>query len=93
MSYDGLDEDDEVNTVLTNNQNDSYYCNVYSNFKSNEEAEENLFEKVDDEIKVTPKTTFNSKAVHVKKNLQALYNKDANKIIEQPVNEKENLIF
>ena len=76
MSCDGWDDDEEVEMVPTNIVNS--YC-IVSDSESDEEAKENLFEDIDDEIKVTPKTKLNPKLVHIMKNLQASYNKDANK--------------
>ena len=59
--YEGLDDDDEVETVPTNNNDDNICYNIVSGSKSNEEAKENLFEEINDKIKVTPKTTLNPK--------------------------------
>ena len=63
--------------------------------KSDEDAKENVFEgQIDDKIEVTHKTTLNQKVVQALKNIQALYNEDVNKIIEQVAqeeNSKENL--
>ena len=45
---------------------------------------------------MTSKTTLNPKVVRVMKNLQYLYNEDANKIVKQAMHEmamKENLNF
>ena len=45
---------------------------------------------------MTPKTTLNLKVMRVMKNLSASYNDDANKIVEEAVQEKvmkENLNF
>ena len=38
---------------------------------------------------MTPKTTLNPKVVHAIKNLQVLYNNDANNIVEQVAQEKK----
>ena len=43
-------------------------------------------------MEMTPMTTLDLKVLHDMKTLQALYNKDANKIMEQAC-EKENLYF
>ena len=39
--------------------------------------------EIEEAIEVTPKTTINPKVVRTIKNLQALYNEDANKIVDQ----------
>ena len=65
------------------NQNNNYY-NVVNDFKSDEEIEENLFDvDIDKNIEPTPKSTINAKVVQASKQLQVLYNDDANKIVEQ----------
>ena len=61
------------------------------------EKEEKLFEdQIGGKIKVTSNTTFNLKVVGARKDSQALYNEDANKIVEKALQEKatkENLNF
>ena len=47
---------------------------------------EKHYEEIDDNIEATPKTTLNQKVVYAIKNLQALYNEDANKIVKQVAN-------
>ena len=69
MRYDGLDDNEAMETVFSNSECD-------------QEAKENVFEEqVEDEIKMTPKTTPNPKVVLAIKNLHVLYNEDANKIV------------
>ena len=86
-SYDGLEDNEEVKMVSKYNEsNNNYYKVGY--YKSDEEAKDIFFEEqVDDKIKVTPKTTLNPKVVHAMKNLQALYNNHANKIVKQAAQE------
>ena len=70
---------------MANNENDNNYYNVVSDSESDDEAKENHFEvHVDNETEVTRKTTLNPKVVQVMKNLQASYNENADKIVEQP---------
>ena len=58
MSYEESDDDDEVKMVTAINQNNNNDCYVVSDFKSNDKAEENLFdEDIDNEVEATPKTT------------------------------------
>ena len=45
-------------------------------------------EDIDDQVKVAPQTTINTKVVQAMKKFQALYNDDENKIIEQATQEK-----
>ena len=70
---------------------------IYYDLDCKEKEEGNLFEwEKDEELEVTPKTTLNPKVVGAMKNLQASYNKDPNKIVEQAKQEKavrENLNF
>ena len=64
-------------------QNHNYY-NVISDSKIDKEDKENLFEEdINEEVKVTPKTTINAKMMQAMKQLQASYNNNANKIVEQ----------
>ena len=77
MSYKRSEDKEEVEMVLINNENNNNDNDVVSDFRSHDEAKENLFEEqVDDKIKVTPKTTLSQKMVHAVKNLQAFYNED-----------------
>ena len=43
---------------------------------------------MEDEIEVIPQTIFNPKMMHAMKNLQASYNEDTNKIMEQAAKKK-----
>ena len=73
------------------NQNNNNY-NIVSDSKSerDEETEEDLFDvDIDDKVKATPKTTINAKVVQMIKQLQALCNNSANKIVKQEA--RENL--
>ena len=62
-----------------------------------EEVEENFFDqKIEDGLKVTSEITLNQKVVRAIKNLQVLFNGDANKVMKQAEWEKatkENLKF
>ena len=67
------------------NQNDNYY-NVVSDSESesDEGSEENLFDvDIDEEVKMTTKTTIKAKVVQEIKQLQALYNNNTNKVVKQ----------
>ena len=56
MSYEGLNDEEELETVPIINQ-DNYCYNLVSNSESDNEDEENLFdEDVKGEVKTTPKT-------------------------------------
>ena len=58
------------------------------NSKGKNEEEENFFqEHIKHKIEETPKTRLHPQVMKVMKNLQALYNADANKIVEQDVQE------
>ena len=60
-----------------------YYYNAVCDSESDKEVKENFFDKIDDEIEVTSRTTLYPKAVQAIKNFQALYNKEANRVVEQ----------
>ena len=65
MSYERLDDEEEVKMISAYNENNNNYYNVITNSESNDEVEENLFEgQVEDKIKVTPKTTINPKVLY-----------------------------
>ena len=75
----------DIEMVTENNDINNDY-NIFSNDLDGQE--ENLFnQQIDKELEVIPKTTLNPKVIRVVKNLQASYNKNANKIVKQ-VNEK-----
>ena len=97
ISYVGLDDDDDDEMVPVINQNKSINYNVVSDAESDVKVNENLFNKdIDDENEATPKNTVNVKVVQIMKNMQAWYNKDANKIVKKVAQEKatkESLIF
>ena len=100
-SYEGSDEEEELETVhiVTNNSN----VNVVSDSDSDSSEEDfennndNFFDKyINDQMKVTLQTTINIKVVQAMKKLQALYNVNVNKIVKQGTKEKsaiENLNF
>ena len=70
------------NGLMSNNN----YYHLLSYFKSDDDAKENLFEEIGDENEVT---ILNLKVVHAMKNLQALNNEDANKIVKQAAKRKK----
>ena len=61
------------------NQNNNYNYNVVNDYKSDEEANKNLF----DEDATKLKTTVNTKVIQVMKMLQVSYNDDVNKTNEE----------
>ena len=68
-SYEGSDNDEELETVPVINKNDNNNYNVVSDSKSKSNDEESLFdEEVDKEMETIPKTTVNAKAVQRMKN-------------------------
>ena len=71
-----------------NNKNDNNYYSVLSNSESNEKDKDFFMGQVVEQIKVNPKIMLNPQVVCAMKNLQALCNKDANKIVEWPAQEK-----
>ena len=50
-------------------------------------------EDINEDVEATPKTIINAKVVGAMKNLQALYNADANKTVKQATEEKCHLKF
>ena len=96
MSYEDNENELEMIPVVMQNNND---YNVVSDSKSesDDKSEENLFDvNINKEVETRPKTIINSKVVQAMKQLQALYNDDANKIVKQAAQEKstnENLNF
>ena len=92
-SYEASNKEEELEMVpvVINNNN----VNVVSNSKSDsgeddfKNDEDNFFdEDIDDQVKATPKTTISAKVVQAMKKLQASYNDNASKIIEQATKEK-----
>ena len=82
-SYEGSNDEEELKTVPIVNEN-NINNNVVSDSDndSKNENQEYLFNKdINEEVKVAPKTTINTKVVHAIKNLQASYNNSVNKII------------
>ena len=68
MSYEGLDEDEELETVPVENNNNNVNVVSDSNSDSRDEdfesIKENLFDdNIDDQVKASPKTTVNTKVV------------------------------
>ena len=75
-------------------RNSKWFQNLVSDCKneSDDKNDQNfLDEDVNDKIEVNPKTTINNKVVHAMKKLWALYNDDANEIIQQAAQEKSNI--
>ena len=79
-----------VPVVITTNN-----VNVVSDFDSDSSKDDiennydNFFYKdINDQVKATPQTTINGKVVQAMKKLQASYNNNANKIVEQATQEK-----
>ena len=93
VSDDGSDEEDDE-PIPVNNGN---YSIVNDDSNSNDEIEKNIGDhEFDEELKVTLAIILNQKVIRVMKNLQALYDEDMNKIVEQATQEKavcENLNF
>ena len=87
-SYEGSNEDGELETVsVVNNKSN---VNVVTNTISHESEEnlenenDNFFdEDINNQVEINPKTTVNAKVVQAMKKLQTLYNDNANKIVEQ----------
>ena len=90
MTYEGSDDEEELERVSVVNQNINNYNEVSdSKSESDNKSEENLFDvDIDKEVEATPKITISAKVVGETKQLQALYNDDANKIVEQAAQEK-----
>ena len=100
MSYEGSDDEEELKTVPVENNNNN--VNVVSDSdsdSSNKDFENNKGKfsdkDIDNQVITLPQTTVNAKVVRAMKNLQALYNDDANKIIKEAMQVKvpENLNF
>ena len=88
ISYEGLDDEEELEmvTIISENKND---YNVVSDSKSDDKSEENFFdEDINKEVEATCKTTISVKVVHAMKKQTAFYNGDANKIVKQATKEK-----
>ena len=80
MSFEGSD-DQEVEMVSCNNEINNNNVMQLANSKNNNKAVENIFkQQINDKIKMTTRTMLNQKVVRAMKNVQALYNADANKI-------------
>ena len=97
-SYEGWKDEEELKTVpLVNNNNIS---DILTNSKSDDGIKndnKNIFDDdINDEVEATTETTINAKVVLAMKKLQALYNDNANKFVEQTTKEKraiKNLNF
>ena len=60
MSYEGLNEDEEVEIVLAHDENNDNNHNIVIVSESDDEVKENLFEvQMEEDIKVTSKMTLN----------------------------------
>ena len=73
MSYEGLDEEEELKMVpiINNNNNNNNIVSASDSDTDIENDNKNVFdEDIDDEVKVTSKTTINAKVVWAMKNLQ-----------------------
>ena len=92
MSYNGSDDEEElqmVPAINNNNKNNNNNYNAVSDSESNNKSKENHFdEDINEEIKADLKTTINIKVVHAMKKLQALYDDDANKIVKEAAQEE-----
>ena len=92
MNYEGLNKEEVLETVLVVNNNNN--INVVSNSDSDSSEEdvennEDFFDKgINDQVIISPQITVNAKVIHAMKNLQALYNEDANKIIKETTQDK-----
>ena len=83
VSYQGLDDYEEVKIVLIDNENNYNYYNVVSDSAHDNEVKEK-FLKTRCKIKLKwPPRPCLIQSVACMKNLQAFYNEDANKIVEQ----------
>ena len=84
MSYEGQDEEEELQ--IANVVNDSESDSSNNDIKNNND---NFFDEViNNQVKATPQTTINTKVVTAIKKCQASSNDDANKIVEQATQEK-----
>ena len=83
MSYEGSNDEEDLEMVPVVNQNTNYF-NVISVSKSKSENNEAkcFSQDIHKKVKATPNTTINAKMVQTMKKLQASYNKDANKNVE-----------
>ena len=89
MSYEESENDQEFKIDPIINQNNNNNSNIVSDSKSKSDDKEKLFDDdVNEDTEVTPKTTVNAKVVWEMKKLQASYNDDTNKIIEEAAEEK-----
>ena len=87
--YKGSDDEEDVKTDSTHNENNNNSYNIVSNSQSDDKDKKNIFEEqVNDEIKVTPKTTLNPKLICAMKTLKVLCNENAKKTVEQATQEK-----
>ena len=100
MSYEGLDDEEELEIVPVDNRNNN--VNVVSNSDSNssdkdfKNNEGNFFdEDINNQVIASPKITVNTKVIQAMKKLPASHNNDANKIIKEVMQDKviENLNF
>ena len=98
MSYEGSNEEEELEIVPIDNKNNNVNVVSDSNSDSSDEVfknnEENFFdEDINDQVIALPITTVNAKVIWAK--LQALYNDGANKIIKEVMQVKvsKNLNF
>ena len=98
--YEGSDKEEEHKIVSIDNNNNGLHVVSDSNSDSSDDDfktnKKNLFAKVvDDKVIASPKTSINIKVIPAMKKLQALYNNDANKIIEDATHVKtsKNLNF
>ena len=89
--------DEELKLVpIINNYNNSNVVSDSICDKDTKNDNKIFSTKIDDEVKVTPKPTINTKVVQAMKKLQALYNDHSNKIVKQATQEKnaiKNLNF
>ena len=84
VTYEGLDDEEELEMILVINQNNNNYYYLVSDSESNDKAHDNLFdENINNEVEATLIAIVNAKVVWAMKKLQASYNKDANKILEE----------
>ena len=82
MSYEGLDDEEEVKAFSAHNENNNNNYNVVSNLESTDELKK-LFWRSDQGWGWNdPPHHPQSKSGEVDKNLQAWYNENANKIVE-----------
>ena len=93
MRFEGSDEEEELKIVPVVNNNNNINVVSDSDSDSSEEDVKNnkdnfLDEDIHDQVKIYPQTTVNSKVVQAMKKLQALYNEDANKNMEEATQDK-----